>query len=156
MQFRTVTPDDYASIIAVVDSWWGGRAMAAMLPRLFFEHFRDTCFVAEVDGTLVGFLIGFFSPALPSEAYIHFVGVHPDCRKGGIGRALYERFFQLAREAGRRRVRCVTSPTNTASIGFHRAMGFYAGGGVAECRALPIHKDYDGPGEDRVLLVKEL
>ena len=69
MQFRTVTPDDYASIIAVVDSWWGGRAMAAMLPRLFFEHFRDTSFVAEVDGTLVGFLIGFFSPALPSEAY---------------------------------------------------------------------------------------
>jgi hypothetical protein len=28
-------------VIAVIDEWWGGRPMAGMLPRLFFDHF--TC-----------------------------------------------------------------------------------------------------------------
>ena len=37
--------------------WWGGRPMAAMLPRLFFVHFRPTSFVLEQDGRLVAFLV---------------------------------------------------------------------------------------------------
>ena len=51
--------------------------MAAMLPKLFFVHFRDTSFVAEDDGALAGFLCGFRSQTFPDEAYIHFVGVDP-------------------------------------------------------------------------------
>ena len=48
-------------MIAVIDGWWGGRPMADMLPRLFFEHFTDTSFAAERDGRLTGFLVGFVS-----------------------------------------------------------------------------------------------
>lgn len=36
---RQVEQHDYPSIISVVDEWWGGRPMAAMLPKLFFVHF---------------------------------------------------------------------------------------------------------------------
>ena len=68
IQLRNITPEDYALVIRVVDDWWGGRAMKAMLPKLFFVHFCDTSFVAEVNGDLVGFLIGFLSPALTDEA----------------------------------------------------------------------------------------
>ncbi len=156
MQIRTATPEDYASLIAVVDAWWGGRAMALMLPRLFFVHFRDTSFIAEADGSRVGFLVGFLSPTLSDEAYIHFVGVHPDHRKRGVARALYQQFFEVAREAGRHRVRCVTSPSNGLSLAFHLAMGFHPEGTARADDAVPIHRDYDGPGEDRVLLVREL
>jgi GNAT superfamily N-acetyltransferase len=156
MQIRSVTPEDYALVIRVVDVWWGGRSMAAMLPRLFFVHFRDTSFVAEVNGDLVGFLIGFLSPTLTEEAYIHFVGVHPDYRKLGVGRTLYERFFDLIRNSGRRRVRCVTSPVNNVSIAFHRSMGFQLDGRTDDSSQVSIYQDYDGPGEDRVLLTKEL
>ena len=46
---RHAEPADYASVIGVIDDWWGGRAMAAMLPKLFFVHFRDPSFVAEED-----------------------------------------------------------------------------------------------------------
>ena len=49
---------DHARIIAVVDSWWGGRAMAAMLPRLFVDHFAETSYVVEdADGHLAGFVV---------------------------------------------------------------------------------------------------
>jgi ribosomal protein S18 acetylase RimI-like enzyme len=119
-----------------------------MLPKLFFIHFEGTSFVAEdEDGELLGFVCGFLSQAADDEAYIHFVGVTPEDRREGLGRALYERFFEEARANGRGVVRCVTSPANDRSVAFHEALGFEVE------RVVP---DYDGPGEDRVLLVKRL
>ena len=128
--------------------WWGGREMAPILPKLFFIHFEGTSFVAEdSDGRLVAFLIGFLSQTDADEAYIHFVGVTPEDRGDGLGRALYERFFEEARTNGRTVVRCVTSPVNEGSLAFHEAMGF---------EVERVVEDYDGPGEDRALLVKQL
>ena len=78
LTIRDAEPDDHARVIAVLDEWWGGRRrMRDMLPRLFFVHFRGTSFVAERDGELAGFLVGFLSQAEPDEAYVHFVGVSP-------------------------------------------------------------------------------
>jgi len=42
--------------------------MAAMLPKLFFVHFRSTSFAAVEDGEIVGFLIGFVSQTFPDQA----------------------------------------------------------------------------------------
>ena len=122
--------------------------MTAMLPRLFFVHFRPTSFVVEQDGRLVAFLVGFVSQTDPAQAYVHFVGVDPLVRGLGAGRQLYDRFVAAAREHGCTVVRAVTSPVNTGSIAFHTALGFEvedAGGA-----------DYDGPGEDRVRFVLRL
>ncbi len=145
MRIRPAEPSDYAPVIAVVDHWWGGRPMAAMLPKLFFVHFRDTSFVVEDEGAVVGFLCGFRSQTHADEAYIHFVGVDPERRGAGIARALYERFF--AAVAPRTIVRAVTSPVNERSVAFHRALGF---------DVERVDEDYDGRGEARVLLVKHL
>jgi hypothetical protein len=41
----------------------------------------------------------------------------------------------------------VTSPLNQGSLAFHEALGF---------EVERIAADYDGPGEDRALLVKRL
>ncbi|HXV34587.1 MAG TPA: GNAT family N-acetyltransferase [Gaiellaceae bacterium] len=134
-------------MIGVLDEWWGGRRMADMLPRLFFVHFRDTSFVAERDGELAGFLIGFLSQSEPDAAYVHFAGVSPAERGTGLGRELYERFFAAARAAGRTRVSCVTSPANAGSVAFHTAIGF---------EASAPQGGYDGPGEDRIVLTRSL
>jgi ribosomal protein S18 acetylase RimI-like enzyme len=144
---RHARPSDYGRVIGRVNVWWGGREMAPALPQLFFLHFEGTSFVAEDADDLAGFLCGFLSQTVPSEAYIHFVGVAPERRGEGIGRTLYERFFDEVRENGRSIVRCVTSPSNRDSVAFHEAMGFEVD---------RIAKDYDGPGEDRILLVKRL
>ena len=55
MLIRHAEPRDYGRVIAVVDEWWGGREMRAMLPKLFFVHFQSTSFVAEADGQRIGF-----------------------------------------------------------------------------------------------------
>jgi ribosomal protein S18 acetylase RimI-like enzyme len=147
---RQATSTDYDRIIGNLDAWWGGRQMAAMLPRLFFTHFTETCFVAEANGSLEGFLAGFVSSSHPEQGYVHFIGVAPEARGQGIGDALYERFFEEAKGRGCTEALAVTSPVNTGSIAFHHRMGFEALPGDALQEGVPFTRDYDGPGEDRV------
>ena len=143
---RTATPADYDPIIAVVDDWWG-RPIRHALPRVFLDHFYATSTVAEADGALAGFLIAFLSPSEPDQAYIHFVGVHPDRRGEGLARVLYERFFAVAAADGRRQVHAITAAVNTRSIAFHTAMGFT----VTD----PI-PDYDGDAAPKVVFTRPL
>jgi ribosomal protein S18 acetylase RimI-like enzyme len=147
--FRRPTEADHPRVLAVLEQWWGGlggaegaRYRAALLPRLYFQHFATTSTLVEhPDGRLAGLLVGFLSPTEPGTAYVHFVGVDPAARRSGLGRALYRRFLDDVARAGARTVKAVTSPVNTQSITFHTALGFTVG---------PIVPDYDGPGHDRV------
>ena len=143
---RTATPADYDRIAAVLDDWWG-RPVSGALPRLFLDHFHATSAIAEADGDLAGFLVGILSPSLPDAAYIHFVGVHPDHRRDGLARVLYERFFAMAAADGRTVVRAVTSPVNARSIAFHAALGFTVSDQAP---------GYDGPGDVKVRFERSL
>jgi predicted GNAT superfamily acetyltransferase len=155
-RIRPLRPSDFAPVIAVIDEWWGGRTMAPMLPRLFFDHFTDTSFAADRDGALAGFLVGFVSQSQPGTAYIHFVGVDPGERGHGVGRRLYGTFFDAVRARGCTRVRAVTSPVNTGSVAFHRRMGFRLEPGDVQVHGNPVAAGYDGPGQDRVRFVRDL
>ena len=156
MLIRQVRSSDYAIVIKVIDEWWGGRQMRAMLPKLFFVHFTETSFVVEEEGQVIGFLCGFFSQSIAHEAYIHFVGVHPDHRQRGVGKRMYDQFIAAATRSGRDIVRCVTSPVNRGSIAFHERMGFEIEPGDETVDGVSVHHNYDGPGEDRVLFMMRL
>ena len=149
LDIRHAEPDDHARVMAVLDEWWGGRRrMRDMLPRLFFVHFRDTSFVAERDGELAGFLVGFLSQSRAGRGLRPLRRRQPGASAApGSGRELYERFFAAARAEGRTRVSCVTSPANAGSLAFHRAIGF---------EPSPPQAGYDGPGEDRVVLTRSI
>ena len=117
--FRRPIEADHARVMAVIDDWWGGRKMRAMLPRLWFQHFVGRSWIAETeDGRLMGFLVGFLSPDRPGVAYVHIIGTNPNRRKRGLGRALYERFFEDVRAAGARGVVAMTWPGNQVSVAF--------------------------------------
>ncbi|MEY9970839.1 ribosomal protein S18 acetylase RimI-like enzyme [Lysinibacillus sp. RC46] len=156
MEIRSVKGSDYYVISPLINEWWGGRNMSDMLPKLFFDHFTQTSFIAEKDGKLVGFLIGFLSQTHANEAYIHFVGVHPEYRKHNIGNHLYNEFFNVVKQNNRSIVRCVTSPVNKVSIAYHTKMGFEIEDGDRSVDDLSINTEYDGPNQDRVLFVKKL
>ena len=120
---------DHGRILEVMDDWWGGRRMSALLPSLFLEHFASSSFVAESDtGELVGFLVGFLSQDSPDEAYVHVVGVEPSTRGQRLGQQLHDAFAREVAGRGARRIRCVTSTTNTDSVAFHTSIGFAVDG----------------------------
>jgi GNAT superfamily N-acetyltransferase len=157
--FRRPTEDDHPTVVGQVDEWWGGRHVHELLPRLWFQHFRGTSWVVETEGgRLAGFLVGFRSPDHPDEAYIHMVATDPNLRGRGIGRSLYERFFDEMRAVGVRRVKAVTWPADRVSVAFHAALGFRPteGPGSQRLYGTPAFADYDYEGEDRALFVREL
>jgi ribosomal protein S18 acetylase RimI-like enzyme len=75
------------------------------------------------------------------------IGVAPELRQQGIGRRLYQTIFETAQEHGRSHVHFVTAPFNSGSIAFHEKLGF---------ELERVLEDYAGPGEDRLLFVKQL
>lgn len=156
IRIRNPTPEDQPRVIGVIKAWWDGRDLSPMLPRLFFVHFCDTSFVMEREEALVAFLVGFFSQSRADEGYIHFVGVHPDFRRQGLGRSLYERFFQLCAAHRRCVVRSCTSPVNKGSIRFHRRLGFAIEAGDAVLDGIPVTLDYNRPGDPKVLFKKTI
>lgn len=156
MEIRNAEASDFYYVTSIIDKWWGGRRMRDMLPKLFFTHFRETSFIAEENGEIVGFLNGFFSQTFPDQVYIHFVGVSPNYRKAGVARLLYERLFEVARAADRHTVRCVTSPVNKTSIAFHLRMGFEIEPGDTVIDGALAHSNYDGERDSRVLFKKTL
>jgi ribosomal protein S18 acetylase RimI-like enzyme len=162
-QLRPAEERDHSRIVAAIESWWtdsrspaAARELSLLVPRMFLQHFSGTSFVAEQDDRMAGFLIGLLSFDRPADAYIHFVGVDPELRRTGLARRLYTAFFDVASRAGRSRVHCVTSPANTGSIGFHRRMGFELVPGDAEIDEVPVHRNYDGRGHDRVCFVRDI
>lgn len=159
LRFRRPVEADHAAVVAVIDEWWGGRRLHQLLPRLWFQHFTGTSWIAETEGgRLAGFLVGFRSPDRPDHAYVHMVAADPNLRRRGVGRALYERFFEEMLAQGVRKVTAVTWPGDRASVAFHLAMGFRPDDGPGSQRlyGTPAFPDYDYAGEDRVLLVRDL
>ena len=107
--------------------------------------------VVEEGSEMIGFLLGFVVagtgavPAVKSNAggrrgYVHLVGIHPDYRRRGVGRLLYDRFT-----AGLPRRRCV------AHEGHHdpratRARSAFTSRSAGTCRRWTTTPARDGGG----------
>ena len=139
----------------------GGAAVgcASLLPRLWFQHFTGTSWIAEAgDGRLVGFVVAFISQDDPTVGYVHMIAADPNRRRSGIGRALYERVFTDLSGRGVTRVKAITWPGNRQSVAFHRSVGFRIddGPGTQNLYGTPAYADYDGEGDDRAVFVRDL
>ncbi|GAA3376366.1 GNAT family N-acetyltransferase [Streptomyces sannanensis] len=157
LSLRRAHVSDHPVIVKCIQTWWGdsrtpeqARELSLLLPKVFLQFFAGTSLVLEDEAGMKGFLVGFHSADNEDEAYIHFVGVDPRLRGQGAARRLYTTFFKHAAAAGRKEVRAITSTGNAGSVAFHRAMGFTLEEGDREVDGLPVHSDYDGPGQDRV------
>ncbi len=153
---RNAESDDYHRVVSVMPGWWGGRDLSSAVQKIFFIHFQKTTFIAEKNSTLCGFLIGFMSQSRPDEGYIHFAGVHPEWRRVGLGRNLYERFFEMCRHNNRFIVRSCTSPINTLSVEFHQRLGFIIEQGDTIINGVEVTANYLGAGDHKVLFKKDL
>jgi ribosomal protein S18 acetylase RimI-like enzyme len=63
-------------------------------------------------------------PLPPGEAHIRMLGVAPDARGRGVARALLDASFELAREAGRKRISLHTTQRMRAAQAMYEALGF--------------------------------
>ena len=169
LRFRRPVEADYPGIAAVIDDWWDGRVLHGLLPRLWFRHFAGTSWLAETDGAdgpdgsdgaprLTGFLVGFVSPQDPSVGVIQAVGVDPNRRRLGIGRALVEHLVEDLRAAGGSTVEALASPDNRRALRFLAALSFEpdAGPGSRPLYGIPAFEGYDFGTEDRARFFRKV
>jgi ribosomal protein S18 acetylase RimI-like enzyme len=145
VRIRGITKADFDHIVSVLDRWWGGPAGERAHPVFFYE-LGDEALIAEEDGEVVGFLLGFVAPSEPKTAYVHLSGIHPEHRRQGVGKKLYQAFLSRAKAAGVTRAKAITTVGNEASRRFHEAMGF----------TVTTDPDYAGPRRSRVVFEKTL
>ncbi len=148
MVIRAITKKDYDYIVSVLDRWFGGLSHDRAHPVFFYE-LGENALIAEEQGEIVGFLLGFASEATasqPAMGYIHLVGIKPESRRQGVGRGLYDTFIKRCTSAGATRIKAIAPIANDESARFHRALGF------------TVNEDpnYAGPGRGRLVFVKDL
>lgn len=66
-------------------------------------------------------------PLAPDEAHLRMLGVDPDTRGRGVGRALVEACLEEARRAGKRRLTLGTTERMLAAQRMYESMGFRRG-----------------------------
>jgi GNAT superfamily N-acetyltransferase len=146
MRTRPLQKADYDLIVQVIDRWWGGPTSALAHP-IFFYELGKMARIVEDDGVMVGFLLGFIAGEGEDKlGYVHLVGIHPDHRRRGVGRLLYQSFERDCRQAGARKLKAITTLGNEGSQRFHQAVGW----DMVEI------EDYAGPGRPRIVFTKVL
>lgn len=145
MKPRKITKGDFDHIVDVIDKWWGGP-MANYAHPMFFYELGDNALIVEDDGRLIGFLLGFSVFKQPKTGYVHLVGIHPDFRRRGVGRVLYEEFTERCRTLGCERMKAITTTGNEGSIKFHQALGWQS----------TEVEDYAGPDRRRIVFTKDI
>jgi len=145
MEIRGITKADFDYIVSVLDRWWGGPSGERAHPVYFYELGKDAL-IAEENDEVVGFLLGFLAPTTPPVGYVHLVGIHPDHRRRGVGKDLYEVFTQRCQKANAQSLKAITLVGNEGSTRFHEALGF----------EMEEAEDYAGPGRSRVVFSKPL
>jgi GNAT superfamily N-acetyltransferase len=153
---RHIEPEDSKAILEVASDWWGSNYSSDMFSKWYIHHFRNTCLLAEENGKIIGFIMGFLSQSKLDESYIRIVMVDPSSRGKGIGRVLYEEFSRIVEMLGRTVIRCVTAPRKKDSIAFHTRMGFVIEPQEQEFEGLPVCLDFDGRDGIRVVFKKVL
>ena len=116
-------------------------------PAKAFEHelgnANARCWVAELDGRVVGALVVW---RVLDEAHIATVAVHPQYRRRGIARELFRTATEAAYAEGARIYHLEVREGNAAAIKFYEDFGFAVVG-----RRPKYYKD---TGEDALLMTK--
>jgi L-2,4-diaminobutyric acid acetyltransferase len=102
---------------------------------LLCSHFSPTGIVAERDGAVAGFVLGYRPPSDPSAMFVWQVGVAPTARGSGLGGRMLDAVLASPACADVRYLTATVSPDNAASLALFR--------GFAKRHGVPCE---EGPG----------
>ena len=106
------------------------KPVSADFKRVVADHANredSACFVAEINGKVVGFMISYILTAgfgMTQSAWIPTLGVSPDHMGQGIGAALAQEIFAFYRSRGIKNVYTSVRWDSTDMLSFFKTLGF--------------------------------
>lgn len=119
LRLRTPSPDDGEPLWRLA----GEVGLDLNSPYAYVmwgEYFAGTSVVADLDGTVAGFVIGFRVPDDPETFFVWQVGVAARARRTGLAAAMVD---HLLERTGARFLEATVTPNNAASAALFRSVG---------------------------------
>jgi ribosomal protein S18 acetylase RimI-like enzyme len=115
--------------------------------RQLFDLYGDHLIVLDDGTALQGYVIAAATSAC-GPAWLISLGVAQEHRGRGLARRLALEMIHRLRAEGTRELRLTVAPANQPAVHLYRSLGFTPLGDP--------HKDYFGPGQDRLLMALAL
>jgi L-2,4-diaminobutyric acid acetyltransferase len=120
LELRPACVEDGRRIFALVGEVGTLERNSGYAYVLLCSHFADTCFVAERDGKVVGFVLAYRPPSAPEAVFVWQVGVSPTERGQGVGQRLLEALVAAPACLDARFLTATVSPDNGPSLSLFR------------------------------------
>lgn len=149
-RIRAPQAGDAAAICELVRATPALDANSAYTYLLLCTDFAATSAVAEEDGRVVGFVVGYRPPGRPEALFVWQVAVGKDQRGRGLGARLLSEVLERSLEGGVAYLEATVTPSNEASWSLFRGFARRAG---ADCREAPGFSSQlfpDGDHEDEM------
>jgi len=145
LKIREMTDSDIAVLIQI-DKKITGKERVSSWPQKVSSHFKTyyppLSLVAEVEGKVVGFIIGVIMGAeysLPLSGWINIIGVDPQYQGRGIGRMLTNSFIEACHRRGIK-ARLMVRQSDETLKKMLSSLGFQQGDLVDFVKGFPMHK----------------
>jgi L-2,4-diaminobutyric acid acetyltransferase len=128
--------------------------------KIMLRYFSNSCFIAEFNDKIVGFIMGFRSQVDKTKFFIWQIGVFSYHRGKEIGKKLLDIIEKTAKELGCKIVELTVDPENIPSKIFFENNGYLnvssEEGEIIEVMGNTAVKDYYKPDRHFILFKKEL
>ncbi len=140
---RKFQPSDFSGVIELEKKVFNEHE--AYLYMQFYETCSEGFIVAELNGIVIGYVVGFMESEKTGR--IFSLAVHPKYRNRGIGSSLLKEIIDVIKKNKANEIILEVRQSNIKAKKFYEKHGFYQFG---------IIKNYYGNGEDAFAMKLEL
>jgi len=140
---RRLAPRDFEGVLEIDREVFGGYDPSIF--TAFYEYYGKTTLVAESNGHVVGFILGF--KHTPLEGRVFWLAVRPGFQGRGLGRRLLATILNIFRQMGAVSATLEVRVSNRKAQALYSRMGFRMAG---------IYPSYYSDGETAIVMKKML
>jgi L-2,4-diaminobutyric acid acetyltransferase len=157
---KKTTEEDFLKVYDFVSNCKPLENYSEHFYKIMLRYFGNSCFIAEFNSKIVGFIMGFNSQVEKDKLFIWQIGVFSKYRGKEVGNKLLDKIEKTAIEFGCKIIELTVDPENGPSIRFFEKNGYKnvsnKEGVTVDVMGKTTVKDYYKPGRHFILFQKEL
>ncbi len=160
MKVREAKLNEFSKIGKLAESCKPLEVYPDHVYKIIFRYFSDFFIVAEDNGRIAGFAMGFPAQNPPKTCFLWQIGVNPQIQSKGIGKEMVLYFERKVKGSGYNRVELSVDTENTPSQKLFEKLNYKNASkkeeAVVEKDGKIAAKDFYGPGRHFIIYAKTL